>query len=59
MIAAGATYDDSIAPTGKFSADLESFQRANQRLALVEAYEESVSGSGEDLHLDRVPIMFG
>ena len=59
MIAAGATYDDSIAPTGKFSADLESFQRANQRWALVEAYEESVSGSGEDLHLDRVPIVFG
>jgi hypothetical protein len=59
MIAAGATRDDSIAPTGKFSADLESFQRPNQRLALVEAYEESVSGSGEDLHLDRVPIVFG
>jgi hypothetical protein len=59
MIAAGATRDDSIAPTGKFSADLESFQRANQRLALVKAYEESVSGSGENLHLDRVPIVFG
>jgi hypothetical protein len=59
MIAAGATYYDSIAPTGMFSADLESFQRANQRLALVESYEESVSGSGEDLHLDRVPIVFG
>jgi hypothetical protein len=59
MIAAGATRDGSIAPTGQFSADLESFQRANQRLELVEAYEERVSGKGEDLHLDRFPIVFG
>jgi hypothetical protein len=29
----------------------------NQRLGVVEAFEESASGSGEDLHLDRVPIV--
>jgi hypothetical protein len=31
----------------------------DQRLGVVEAFdfEESASGSGEDLHLDRVPIV--
>jgi hypothetical protein len=39
-------------------ADLEVDRRPNQRLGVVEAFEESASGSGEDLHLDRVPIVF-
>ena len=44
---------------GEFKANLEFDRRPNQRLGVVEAFEESASGSGEDLHLDRVPIVFG
>jgi hypothetical protein len=40
-------------------ADLQFSRRPNQRLGVVEAFEESASGSGEELHLDRVPIVFG
>jgi hypothetical protein len=43
---------------GEFKADLEFDRRPTQRLGVVEAFEESASGSGEDLHLDRVPIVF-
>jgi hypothetical protein len=44
---------------GEFKANLEFERRPNQRLRVVEAFEESASGSGEELHLDRVPIVFG
>ena len=43
---------------GEFKADLNFDRRSNQRLGVVEAFEESASGSGEDRHLDRVPIVF-
>jgi hypothetical protein len=43
---------------GEFKADLDFDRRPNQRLGVVEAFEESASGSGEDRHLDRVPIVF-
>ena len=43
---------------GEFKADLEFDRRPNQRLGVVEAFEESASGSGEDLHLDRILIVF-
>ena len=46
-------------PIGEFKADLAFQRRPNQRLGVVEAFEESASGSGEDLHLFRVPIIFG
>ncbi len=43
---------------GEFKADLDFDRRPNQRLGVVEAFEESASGSGEDRHLDKVPIVF-
>ena len=43
---------------GEFKADLDFDRRPNQRLGVVEALEESASGSGEDRHLLRVPIVF-
>jgi hypothetical protein len=43
----------------EFKANLDFERRPNQRLGVVEAFEESASGSGEELHLDRVPVVFG
>jgi hypothetical protein len=57
-IAEGSTQGGSNGVVGEFKADLLFSLRANQRLGVVEALEESASGSGEDLHLDRVPIVF-
>jgi hypothetical protein len=50
--------DDDGTVIGEFKANLEFDRRPNQRLGVVEAFEESASGSGEDRHLDRVPIVF-
>ena len=58
VIAEGSTQGGSNGVIGEFKADLEFDRRPNQRLGVVEAFEESASGSGEDLHLDRVPIVF-
>ena len=59
VIAGGSVQGGSNGVIGEFKADLEFDRRPNQRLGVVEAFEESASGSGEDLHLDRVPIVFG
>ncbi len=59
VIAEGATKGGSNGVIGEFKANLEFDRRTNQRLGVVEAFEESASGSGEDLHLNRVPIVFG
>ena len=59
LIAEGTTQGGGNGVIGEFKADLEFDRRPNQRLGVVEAFEESASGSGEDLHLDRVPIVFG
>jgi hypothetical protein len=59
VIAEGTTQGGSMGVIREFKANLEFGRRPNQRLGVVEAYEESASGSGEDLHLDRVPIVFG
>jgi hypothetical protein len=59
VIAEGSTQGGSMGVIGEFKADLQFSRRRNQRLGVVEAFEESASGSGEDLHLDRVPIVFG
>ena len=58
VIAEGFAQGGSNGVIGEFKADLEFDRRPNQRLGVVEAFEESASGSGEDLHLDRVPIVF-
>ena len=58
VIAEGSTQGGSNGVIGEFKADLTFDRRPNQRLGVVEAFEESASGSGEDLHLDRVPIVF-
>jgi hypothetical protein len=58
VIAEGSTQGGSNGVIGEFKADLEFDRRPNQRLGVVEAFEESASGSGEDLHLYRVPIVF-
>jgi hypothetical protein len=58
VIAEGSTQGGSNGVIGEFKADLEFDRRPNQCLGVVEAFEESASGSGEDLHLDRVPIVF-
>jgi len=59
VIAEGSTQGGSNGVIGEFKADLAFQRRPNQRLGVVEAFEESASGSGEDLHLFRVPIIFG
>jgi len=59
VIAEGFAQGGSNGVIGEFKANLEFERRPNQRLGVVEAFEESASGSGEDLHLDRVPIVFG
>lgn len=57
VIAEGFAQGGSNGVIGEFKADLTFQRRPNQRLGVVEAFEESASGSGEDLHLDRVPIV--
>ena len=57
-IAEGTAQGGSNGVIGEFKADLEFYRRPNRRLGVVETFEESASGSGEDLHLDRVPIVF-
>src|ERR671916_886779 len=52
VIAEGTTQGGSNGVLDEFK------RRPNQRLGVVEAFEESTSGSGEELHLDRVPIVF-
>jgi hypothetical protein len=59
VIAEGTTQGGSNGVIGEFKANLEFERRPNQRLGVVEAFEESASGSGEELHLDPVPIVFG
>ena len=58
VIAEGTAQGGSNGVIGEFKADLEFDRRPNQHLVVVKAFEESSSGSGEDLHLDRVPIVF-
>jgi hypothetical protein len=59
VIARGTAQGGSNGIIGEFKANLDFARRPDQRLGVVEAFEESASGSGEDLHLDRVPIVFG
>ena len=62
VIAEGTTQGGSNGVIGEFKANFEFVRRPNQpnqRLGVVEAFEESASGSGEELHLNRVPIVFG
>jgi hypothetical protein len=59
VIAEGTAQGGSEGVISEFKANLEFSRRPNQRLGVVEAFEESASGSGEDIHLDRVPIVFG
>ena len=59
VLAEGSTQGGSNGVIGEFKANLGFARRPNQRLGVVEAFEESASGSGEELHLDRVPIVFG
>jgi Immunoglobulin-like domain of bacterial spore germination len=58
VIAQESTQGGSNGVIGEFKANLQFDRRPNQRLGVVEAFEESASGSGEDLHLFRVPIVF-
>ena len=58
VIAQGTAQGGSNWVIGEFKADLQFDRRPNQRLGVVEAFQESASGSGEDLHLDRVPSVF-
>jgi len=59
VIAEGTAQGGSNGVIGEFKTNLQFSRRPNQRLGVVEAYEESASGSGEDRHLHRVPIVFG
>jgi hypothetical protein len=58
VIAEGTAQGGSNGVIGEFKANLPFARRPDKRLGVVEASEESASGSGEDLHLDRVPIVF-
>ncbi len=58
VISEESTQGGSNGIIGEFKANLEWVRRPNQRLGVVEAFELSASGSGEELHLDRVPIVF-
>lgn len=58
VIAEDSTQGGSNGVIGEFKANLEFARRPNQRIGVVEAFEASASGSGEELHLDRVPIVF-
>ena len=53
MIAEGLVEGGSNGVIGEFKADLRFEYMPNQRLGVVEVFEESASDSGEDLHLDR------
>ncbi len=59
VISEESTQGGSNGIIGEFKANLEWVRRPNQRLGVVEAFELSASGSGEELHLDRIPIVFG
>ena len=59
VISEESTQGGSNGIIGEFKANLEFSRRPNQRLGVVEAFELSASGSGEELHLDRIPIVFG
>lgn len=59
VIAEDSTEGGSNRVMCEFNANLEFDSRPNWRLGMVEAFEESASASGEDLHLDRLPIVFG
>src|ERR687890_2923001 len=51
VIAEGFAQGGSNGVIGEFNANLEFSRGPNQRLEVVEAFEESASGSGEDRHL--------
>jgi Immunoglobulin-like domain of bacterial spore germination len=51
VIAEGSTQGGSSGVIGEFKANLELDRRPNRRLGVVEAFEESASGSGEELPL--------
>ena len=58
VIAEESTQGGSNGVIGEFKANLEFARRPNQRIGVVEAFEASASGSGEEFHLDRVPTVF-
>jgi hypothetical protein len=58
VISEESTQGGSNGVIGEFKANLEWVRRPNQRIGVVEAFEASASGSGEERHLDRVPIVF-
>ena len=58
VIAEGFAQGGSNGVIGEFKADLKFDRRPNQRSGAVEAFEESASGSGEDRHLFRIPVVF-
>jgi hypothetical protein len=58
VIAETSTQGGSNGIIGEFKAIVEFSRRPNQRLGVVEAFEASASGSDEELHLYRVPIVF-
>lgn len=53
VIAEGSTQGGSNGVVGEFQSDLAFQRQPNQRLGVVEVevFEQSASGSGEDLHL--------
>jgi hypothetical protein len=59
VIAEGSTQGGSNGVVGEFKSNLAFQHQPNQRLGVVEVFEQSASGSGEDLHLFGVPIDFG
>jgi hypothetical protein len=58
VIAETSTQGGSNGIIGEFKANVVFSRRPNQRLGVVEAFEARASGSGEEIHLDRVPIVF-
>ena len=58
MIAEGFAQGGTNGVIDEFKANLEFDRRPNRRLGVAETFEESASGSGEDRHLDGVPIVF-
>lgn len=58
VIAEESTQGGSNGVIGEFEANLEWVRRPDHRIGVVEAFEASASGSGEELHLYRVPIVF-
>jgi hypothetical protein len=59
VIAEGSTQGGSNGVVGEFKSNLAFQHQPNQRLGVVEVFEQSASESGEDLHLFGVPIVFG